>query len=98
MAASRVGERCKLASRRLISGIQLGIVGLLVVGHSARKAMIGSTFVARRAGIQQANSATLKSSSAITTNVKGSVGRTPNNKLSIQRVSANAASKPIAAP
>lgn len=45
--------------------------------HSARSATIGSTFVARDAGIQQATSATTASSMAIEANVSGSVGVTP---------------------
>jgi hypothetical protein len=45
--------------------------------HSQRSATSGSTFVARRAGIQQASNATKVSSSGITMNVSGSVGVIP---------------------
>jgi hypothetical protein len=45
--------------------------------HSDRSAIIGSTFVARRAGIQQARSATTMSNNAITATVSGSVTLTP---------------------
>jgi hypothetical protein len=45
--------------------------------HSHRKATSGSTFVARRAGIQQASSATRSNSSAIAANVSGSVALVP---------------------
>jgi len=46
---------------------------LLVVGYSVRSATSGSTFVARRAGIQQATSATPASSNATAANVAESV-------------------------
>ena len=45
--------------------------------HLQRSAISGSTFVARRAGIQHASSATKVSSSGITMNVSGSVGVIP---------------------
>lgn len=45
--------------------------------YSWRSAIIGSTFVARRAGIQQASNATTSSSVAMTVSVSGSVGLTP---------------------
>ena len=45
--------------------------------HSDRSTIIGSTFVARRAGIQQARSATTMSNNAITATVSGSVTLTP---------------------
>jgi hypothetical protein len=45
--------------------------------HSWRSAISGSTLVALRAGIQQANNATTNNSSEIPTNVKGSVGLMP---------------------
>src|SRR5262249_50595598 len=73
--------------------------GLQLSLHSPhRTATSGSTFVARRAGIQQASNATNVSSSAITTNVSGSVALTPYSKLFIRRVAASAASKPIITP
>src|SRR5689334_2379355 len=45
--------------------------------HSQRKAIIGSILVARRAGNQQASSATVISSSGIITKVTGSVALMP---------------------
>src|SRR5215468_9931998 len=66
--------------------------------YSHLNATIGSTFAARRAGIQQATSATTVSKSAITTNVSGSVALTPNSKPDIRRVSATAAAEPIVTP
>src|SRR5262249_19002404 len=50
---------------------------LLSWTHSQRSPIIGSTFVARRAGIQQANNPTRISSNAITIAVIGSVTVTP---------------------
>jgi hypothetical protein len=47
------------------------------IPYSYRNATIGSTRVARRAGMKQAASATAKSSTATAINVTGSAGRTP---------------------
>src|SRR5262249_50828087 len=47
--------------------------------HSTLNETSGSRLAARRAGIQQASSVTMISSAAITMNVSGSVGLTPNN-------------------
>jgi len=44
--------------------------------YSCRSAMSGSTFVARRAGIQQASKATAHNNAVTTTNVTGSVALT----------------------
>src|SRR5262249_27136788 len=66
--------------------------------HSHLNAIIGSTFVARRAGSQQASSATPASNVATMTKVTGSVTLTPNTKLLTNRVNAKAASKPRAMP
>jgi hypothetical protein len=49
--------------------------------HSYLNATNGSTFVARRAGIKHAIRATVARSTPIATNVKGSLGSTPNNML-----------------
>src|SRR5262245_64897626 len=62
--------------------------------YSCLRATIGSTFVARRAGIQQASRATNASNNAIATNVNGSVAPTPNNRLAINRVTIIAAPSP----
>jgi hypothetical protein len=61
------------------------------VPHSQRSAISGSTFVARRAGIQHAISVTSANPAAITVYVSGSAGRTPNNIVSIHLVITKAA-------
>src|SRR5262245_49860695 len=66
--------------------------------YSIRRAIIGSTFVARRAGIQQARNATVPSNNAINEKVTGSVAPMLNNKFEIKRVKANAASNPMTTP
>src|SRR5262245_18641349 len=66
--------------------------------HSHRRAIIGSTFVARRAGIKQANSATQASEDDIKMNVSGSVTVTPYRSGSMTRVSAKAPIIPSANP
>ena len=66
--------------------------------YSYLSASSGSTFVARRAGIQQATKATTISSSESPTNVSGSVALTPNSKPFISRVRANAPLRPITCP
>jgi len=62
--------------------------------HSHRRATIGSTFVARRAGSQQANKATSAKSDAIKAKVDGSVALTSNSRLLISRVSPAEATSP----
>src|SRR5262245_5565157 len=71
---------------------------LLSLDHSHLSVIIGSIFVARHAGIQQANKATSVSASPITTNVRGSVVLTPNSKAFSNRVSASALASPILTP
>src|SRR5262249_41357351 len=66
--------------------------------HSTLNETSGSILAARRAGIQQASSATSVSSAAITMNVSGSVALTPNNKVFSNRVNANAPPNPSKAP
>jgi hypothetical protein len=72
--------------------------------HSQRSDTIGSTFAARRAGIQQASSATTINNIAIEMNVSGSVALTPFNigtgkiELVRTRVSASANSRPALNP
>src|SRR5262249_16486152 len=66
--------------------------------HSTRRAVIGSTLVARRAGTQHASNATKISSSAIPTNVSGSVALTPCNILFSKRVTVTAAAAPTVTP
>src|SRR5262245_4771658 len=72
--------------------------GLTLPDHSHRRAIIGSTFAARCAGIQQASSATAISSSGTAMNVTGSVALTPKSSDFINRVSAKEAANPIAMP
>src|SRR5262245_52995361 len=66
--------------------------------YSHLSATIGSTFAARRAGIQQAASATPASNNAINANVVGSVAGVSNSMVDISRVSAQAAATPITTP
>src|SRR5262245_18229117 len=55
----------------------------LLAHHSQRSATSGSTFVARRAGIQHANSDTQASDNEIRVNVSGSVAVTPYRRGAI---------------
>jgi hypothetical protein len=66
--------------------------------YSVRNATIGSTFVARRAGIQQATNATPASSNVTPPKVSGSVAVTPNKKNASARVIANAPASPTITP
>src|SRR5437660_1389432 len=66
--------------------------------HSDRSTVIGSTFVARRAGIQHASRATNASSNVITIKVSGSVALTPNSRVFIKRVAMSAPPRPIPTP
>lgn len=64
-----------------------GIVGLeRRVSYPYLRGTIGSTFIARRAGMEQAASATSVSSSATPVNVSGSVALTPKSSERIHRV------------
>src|SRR5215510_10008840 len=66
--------------------------------HSTLSDTNGSRLAPRRAGIQQASSATMISTAAITMNVSGSVALTPNSKVFSNRVNANAPANPSKAP
>src|SRR5918996_5597734 len=66
--------------------------------YSYRSATNGSTFVARRAGIQHASSATEASVNDTATNVSASVALPLKSKLLITRVKANEAPSPITTP
>src|SRR5262245_23118807 len=66
--------------------------------HSRRSATIGSTFAARRAGIQHASIATKVSSGGITMNVIGSVALTPYSRPPIRRVTVQAVTSPAPTP
>jgi hypothetical protein len=70
-------------------------ISLCGLNHSHLNAIIGFTFVTRRAGIQQANSDTPVSNNEIRMNVAGSVALTPKSKVFINRVSANAPPRPV---
>src|SRR5205814_6888450 len=66
--------------------------------YSYLSAIIGSTFVALRAGTKQAPRATPARIIEITKKVVESVALTPNNKLDIKRVVSHAPPRPIASP
>src|SRR5207302_7912247 len=76
--------------RRLpVGDLDLGLIWVLGFGiwsfHSYLSASIGSTLDARRAGSQEANSATTASKTGIATNVMGSVEPTPKSRLRMSR-------------
>jgi len=85
----RSADLCQLAQRSHVAGlVQAAIVtGRLAVApaavsqfpeaYSSRNTLIGSTFDARRAGIQHAARAIAVSSAATSANVAGSVALTP---------------------
>jgi len=88
LAQRVIGERLedaitktKARNSKSISGFVIGdfpfICGLKAITHSLRRAISGSTFVARRAGTQQASSATITNSADTAANVSGSVAFTP---------------------
>ncbi len=66
--------------------------------YSFRSAIIGSTLVARRAGIQQASSATNVRNNVMAVNVSGSVVLMPNSRLFTTRVRASAIGSPSPTP
>ena len=66
--------------------------------HSCLSAMIGSTFVALLAGIQQASNATEISNRETRMNVGGSVVLTPNSSCFMTRVSASDPPRPKTTP
>ncbi len=66
--------------------------------YSARRATSGSTFVARRAGMEHASRAMLTKVTAAAAKVAGSVGVTPKSPAAITRVRAIAAGIPMATP
>ena len=68
------------------------------ISYSWRSAIIGSTLMARRAGMQQAATATSVSETATAAKVSGSVGLTPNRRLLMKRVSASEVPRPMATP
>ena len=59
---------------------------------------MGSVFIARRAGTEQAASATMIRIIGTDAKVSGSVALTPNSRFDIRRVSPNDAAKPITTP
>src|SRR5512146_157855 len=68
------------------------------IRYSYLSATMGSTFVARRAGIKLASSADATSTAATTINVHGSRGLTPKSSPASNRVAATLASRPAATP
>src|SRR5947209_7951715 len=66
--------------------------------YSYLMASIGSTRVARRAGTNEANSATAGKNTATARKVSGSTVLTPNNKFARKRVNMNAPIKPNPRP
>src|SRR6185436_7434976 len=68
------------------------------VTYSHRKAAIGSTLRARRAGQNAASAATASIRQGPAASVNGSVGPTPNNLEENARVTATAAGSPTAIP
>src|SRR4029078_4165418 len=77
-----------LVLKRVLPSVQLKGARLplrLCVNHSCRSATIGSTFVARRAGNQQANRAIAISNKTIPANDNGSRGPTSDNKPPLSR-------------
>src|SRR5262245_62606595 len=66
--------------------------------YSHLSATIGSTLVARRAGIQHASAATNINNSVMTTKVIGSTALTPNSIFDINRVSENEEASPSETP
>src|SRR5690242_14060274 len=67
-------------------------------GQSLRRAVIGSTRAARRAGKNDATAPAAINESATTTNVTGSPGCTPYRTLASERLSADAPVRPNASP
>src|SRR6266850_700731 len=72
--------------------------GLGAKFYSYRSETIGSTRIARRAGIQQARQPTIRISAAPAENVHGSLDFTPYNSLAITRTAPSAPAAPSAAP
>src|SRR5262245_8002084 len=66
--------------------------------HSTRSATSGSTFVARRAGIQQATIATASINSAAESNETGSVGVSLKSSVEARRATAKISGNPMATP
>src|ERR1041384_6899882 len=66
--------------------------------HSCLSATIGSIFMARRAGTQQARRATTINKRDMPAKVAGSVALTPNSSVEIVRVRASEPANPIVTP
>jgi len=67
----------------------LDLLSLVSESYSPLSATIGFTFVARRAGSQQASKVTQANSNTIMLNVSGSVASTSNSSFFINRVNAH---------
>src|SRR6202035_5887603 len=68
------------------------------VGYSTRRAVMGSTFMARRPGMRAAASAVAIRIKAAERMLTGSVGRTPASMAVSERVSSRLTGSPIAMP
>src|ERR1700692_2523248 len=66
--------------------------------YSIRRAVMGSTSLARRAGLQIDSRAIAASAIGVTVKATGSRGFTPKRKLARKRVSQNAPPMPMATP
>src|SRR5438045_6141969 len=77
----------KAVEVRVLSRAPIPFTGLPPARHSWRRAAMASMRVARRAGIQQAASATLRNTNVTLPSVRGLVGLTTYNKLLISRPS-----------
>src|SRR6185436_14630657 len=73
-------------------------VGLLHRAHSYLSATNGSTFIARRAGIEHANKAATASSNGTNKKVRGSTAFTSKSNEVISLVKANDAARPMEIP
>ena len=84
----------------LIAALARYAIGVIsqIVTYSDLSATIGSTRVARRAGIKQATTDTIISTNDTPTNVSGSVGDTPYSKPRSSLESNNAPTSPIPSP
>src|SRR5215471_7350835 len=71
---------------------------LHISSYSQWRTTIGSTFIARLAGIQHASSMENVSNKAITMNVSGSVALKPKSRSFINLVKTNAPTRPITTP
>src|SRR5690348_12191678 len=89
------GQDNNRGEQRLLGECAKGVAYILH-SYSVRRAMIGSTLEARRAGSQAARKATNEIKTTIALKVTGSHALTPNSRLLNKRVAAKAPTSPIA--